>query len=214
MKRQAVIFGITLLLLFGGSLLQEARASERADSVADSLRERGVSPLLVSGLISMIPVFELRGGIPVGIALFRLNPLQVYLVCIVFNILPVLPVLLLLNPIMKLLANVRFFSGIFRFLETRVSRRKKLIEKYKELGLLLFVAIPLPITGAWTGSLIAAVMRLPIPGSLLYIALGVLSAGIIVTLLTLLGVYGIIGASVIILTAIILYIIKMKKALC
>ncbi len=213
MEKLMTICGIVFLLLFACSLFQETQASERANSFADSLREGGVSPLLVSGLISMIPIFELRGGIPVGIALFGLKPLSVYLVCVVFNIIPVLPILFLLNPVMKLLANIRLFSGMFKFLEARVSRRRQLIEKYKELGLLLFVAIPLPVTGAWTGSLVAAVMRLPVFPSLLFIAIGVLSAGIIVTLLTLLGVYGIIGASVLILTAVILYILKMKKAL-
>ncbi len=211
-KKNVLILVIVFLLLFVGLLFQEAYASERANSFAESLRERGVSPLLVSGLISMIPVFELRGGIPVGIALFRLSPLSVYLVCILFNLIPVLPILLFLNPVMRLLLNRRLFPRLFGFLETRVKKRKQLIDRYKEFGLFLFVAVPLPITGAWTGSLVAAAMRLPVMPSFFFILLGVLSAGVIVTLLTLLGIYGLIGASVIIIASIVLYILKMKKA--
>jgi len=211
MRKRAAIFGI-LFILFGLLLVPETNASDRANSFADGLSEKGVSPLLVSGLISMIPVFELRGGIPVGIALFGLNPIPVYFVCVVFNLIPVLPILLLLNPLMKFLSKTPLFSGLFRFLSIRVKKRKQIIERYEELGLLLFVAVPLPVTGAWTGSLVAAVMQLPVLVSFLFIAAGVMIAGIVVTLLTLLGTYGIIGASVIILTAIIVYLLKMKKS--
>ncbi len=213
MKRKAAVYGILFILLFGLMLISEADASERVNGFADVLREKGVSPVLVSGLISMIPIFELRGGIPVGIALFRLNPIPVYAVCVVFNLIPVLPILLLLNPLMKLLAKVPLFSGFFGFLSARAGRKMQLIEKYEELGLLLFVAVPLPVTGAWTGSLVAAIMQLPVLTSFLFIALGIMTAGVVVTLLTLLGVYGIIGAAGIILAAAVLYILKMKKSL-
>jgi len=200
MRKRAAIFGI-LFILFGLLLVPETNASDRANSFADGLSEKGVSPLLVSGLISMIPVFELRGGIPVGIALFGLNPIPVYFVCVVFNLIPVLPILLLLNPLMKFLSKTPLFSGLFRFLSIRVKKRKQIIERYED-----------PVTGAWTGSLVAAVMQLPVLVSFLFIAAGVMIAGIVVTLLTLLGTYGIIGASVIILTAIIVYLLKMKKS--
>jgi uncharacterized membrane protein len=207
-----MLWGLVCLVLFVSVLPHEAPASERALRFAETLQQRGISPLFVSGLISMIPVFELRGGIPVGIALFDLNPVRVYLVCVLFNLIPVLPILFFLNPIMKLLVHRGLFPRFFRFLEARVSKRKKLIDTYKEFGLFLFVAVPLPITGAWTGSLLAAIMRLSILPSFLFIGLGVLGAGVIVTILTMLGVYGLVGASLILLAAITLYIFRMKKA--
>lgn len=155
-------------------------------SAAHTLEERGVSPLLISGLISTVPIFELRGGIPVGIALLKLNPLLVYPVAVCFNLIPVLPVLLLLNPIRRLLENRPLFRGFFRWLDRRAGKNKKLVQKYQEVGLMLFVALPLPVTGAWTGSLLSVVMGLRPLKSFFFIACGVGIAGVIVTLLTML----------------------------
>jgi uncharacterized membrane protein len=155
-------------------------------SAAHTLEERGVSPLLISGLISTVPIFELRGGIPVGIALLKLNPLLVYPVAVCFNLIPVFPVLLLLNPIRRLLENRPLFRGFFRWLDRRAGKNKKLVQKYQEVGLMLFVALPLPVTGAWTGSLLSVVMGLRPLKSFFFIACGVGIAGVIVTLLTML----------------------------
>jgi uncharacterized membrane protein len=199
-----------VLLITSPTLLLAARD---AGSVADSLRERGIPPLLVAGLISMIPIFELRGGIPVGIALFKLHPVTVYFTCVVFNLIPVLPILLLLNPLRRLLSRVPPFRGLFRYLERKAAKNKRLIERYEEIGLTLFVAIPLPVTGAWTGSIIAEVMGLKVMKSFLSITLGVALAGIIVTMLTLLRIYGLVGALAILLTFLIVYIIRARRDL-
>ena len=86
------------------------------------------------------------------------------------------------------------------------------MERYEELGLLLFVAVPLPITGAWTGSLIAVIMGLKTAKSFLFICLGVIAAGIIVTMLTMLGVLGIVLASVLLITSIVIYVAKLVGA--
>jgi len=161
----------------------------------------------------MIPIFELRGGIPVGIALFKLHPVTVYFTCVVFNLIPVLPILLLLNPLRRLLSRVPPFRGLFRYLERKAARNKRLIERYEEIGLTLFVAIPLPVTGAWTGSIIAEVMGLKVMKSFLSITLGVALAGIIVTMLTLLRIYGLVGALAILLTFLIVYIIRAHRDL-
>jgi uncharacterized membrane protein len=110
----------------------------------------------------------------------------------------VIPILLFLNPIKRLLEDVPVFRGFFNFLTSKAERNKRVVEKYEEFGLMLFVAIPLPVTGAWTGSLIAVVMGLKVMKSFLFISLGVIIAGIIVTLLTILGTTGIVLAGVII----------------
>ena len=207
----ALVFALFAVLLIASPTL--LLAARDAGSVADSLRERGIPPLLVTGLISMIPIFELRGGIPVGIALFKLHPVTVYFTCVVFNLIPVLPILLLLNPLRRLLSRVPPFRGLFRYLERKAARNKRLIERYEEIGLTLFVAIPLPVTGAWTGSIIAEVMGLKVMKSFLSITLGVALAGIIVTMLTLLRIYGLVGALAILLTFLIVYIIRAHRDL-
>lgn len=207
----ALVFALFVVLLITSPTL--LLAAWDAGSVADSLRERGIPPLLVAGLISMIPIFELRGGIPVGIALFKLHPVTVYFTCVVFNLIPVLPILLLLNPLRRLLSRVPPFRGLFRYLERKAAKNKRLIERYEEIGLTLFVAIPLPVTGAWTGSIIAEVMGLKVMKSFLSITLGVALAGIIVTMLTLLRIYGLVGALAILLTFLIVYIIRARRDL-
>jgi uncharacterized membrane protein len=193
-----------MLLLFS----VPAYSSERADDYARSMRERGISPLIITGLISMLPIFELRGGIPVGIAVLHQNPFLVYPVAVFFNLIPVFPLLLFLNPIKRALERLPFFKRMFSFLTKKVERNKRLVERYEELGLLLFVAVPLPITGAWTGSLIAVVMGLKSVKSFLFISLGVIAAGIIVTMLTMLGVLGIVLACVLLFSSIVVYISK------
>jgi len=188
-------------------------ASRDAGAVADSLRERGIPPLLITGLISMIPIFELRGGIPVGIALFKLHPVAVYFTCLLFNLIPVFPILLLLNPLRRLLSRVPPFRGLFRFLDKKAASNRRLIERYEEIGLTLFVGIPLPVTGAWTGSIVAEIMGLRVIKSFLFIALGVALAGIIVTLLTLLRIWGLVGAVAILLTFLIVYVVRARRDL-
>lgn len=190
-----------------------AVAESRAMRAVSFLQERGIPPLLATGLISTLPVFELRGGIPVGIALLDLNPPAVYAACVLFNMVPVLPVILLLRPFRRWLGRVGPFGGLFRFLDRRVERRRELIERYEELGLILFVGIPLPVTGAWTGSILAALLGLRPASSVLFIFLGVLLAGLVVTLLTLLRVYGLIAAGVLLGGFGAVYLAKMRADL-
>lgn len=191
-----------IFILFMAVLIPAAApaetAGDRAADTAHALKEKGLSPLLVTGFVSMVPVFELRGGIPVGIAVLKQNPIFVYIIAVIFNLIPVIPILLLLNPIKKLFENVPVFRGFFKFLTSKAEKNKKIVEKYEEFGLMLFVAIPLPVTGAWTGSLIAVVMGLKVMKSFLFISLGVIIAGVIVTLLTILGTTGIVLAALII----------------
>lgn len=139
---------------------------------------------------SMLPVIELRGAIPMAFAL-GLPWWQAYLISVLGNLLPVPFILLLINLVIKWMASskVTFFNKIANFLLKKVEKNRERIEKYSFWGLFLFVAIPLPMTGAWTGSLVAAVVGVKPLKAFLSALLGVLLAGVIVTLI----VYGGIG---------------------
>jgi len=200
---------ITGVLLLSSPITLDAGGVENAGEFARKLHDRGIHPLLITGFISTIPIFELRAGIPIGIALFKLNPLAVFWVCIIFNIIPVLPVLLLLNPARRLLERLKPLKKLLDFFTKKALKNRELIEKYEEFGLAFFVGIPLPITGAWTGSLIAAILKLSVRKSFLFISLGVFLAGIIVTLISLLGKFGIITAAVILILYGIFYLRKL-----
>jgi len=202
------ILCVVLFLL----LVHPAFGSEQAVDTARTLRDRGIAPLMVTGIISMVPIFELRGGIPIGIAVFKKNPLLVYLIAVVFNIIPVLPILLFLNPLRRLVENFPVFRGLFRFLSLRAEKNRALVERYEEFGLMLFVAVPLPVTGAWTGSLVAVLMGLKIGKSLLFISGGVLVAGVIVTLLSVLGRLGIMIAAALLLTFTAVYVVNILRS--
>ena len=145
---------------------------------------------LCTFLCSMLPVIELRGSIPMAFA-FGLPWWQAYLISVLGNLLPVPFILLLINGIIKWMASskVEFFNKIATFLLERVEKKREKIEKYSFWGLCLFIAIPLPVTGAWTGSLVAAVIGMKPWRALLSAILGVLIAGAVVTLI----VYGGIG---------------------
>ena len=116
---------------------------------------------------------------------------QAYLISVLGNLLPVPFILLLINLVIKWMSSskVTFFNKIANFLLKKVEKNRERIEKYSFWGLFLFVAIPLPMTGAWTGSLVAAVVGVKPLKAFLSALLGVLLAGVIVTLI----VYGGIG---------------------
>ena len=132
--------------------------------------------LSVFGL-AMIPVFELRGAIPVGVAA-GLPFWMVFLTALLGNLLPV-PFLILFTR--RVFEWLRTKSAL---LERKAAAKEELLKKYELLGLCILVAIPLPGTGAWTGSLVAAVFDIRLKHAFPAIALGVLIAGIIVSVVT------------------------------
>jgi len=152
--------------------------------------ERVFSPIVTVFFISMLPIFELRGAIPIGINYFHLDPIIVYIVSVTGNIVPIFFVLLFFDGITILFSKIPLLSRILDSLFVRTRSRTKLIEKYKELALIFFVAIPLPVTGAWTGSLAAYLLKLKFWKSIFCILIGVLIAGVIVSLLSLMGKVG------------------------
>ena len=134
---------------------------------------------------SMIPIIELRGAIPMGAA-FSLPWWQTYLISVVGNMIPVPFILLFIKKIIRWMSNskVKFFNKTAGFLMRKVEKNRERIEKYSFFGVCLFVAIPLPATGAWTGSLVAAMIDMKFWKAVLSAFIGVLAAGVIMTLIS------------------------------
>lgn len=145
------------------------------------------SPELAILLIAMLPIAELRAAIPVGILSFDLPIWSAFIWSVIGNIIPAILLLLFLEPVSNwLIKNSRLFEKFFTWVFNRTRRRfSEKSEKYgKFVTLVLFVAIPLPITGAWTGSAAAFLFGIPFKRSILAVVIGVLMAGVIVTLAT------------------------------
>jgi len=181
------------------------------EAIIQKLESIGISPELTVFLIALLPVVELRGAIPVGINLYHLAWYKASLLALIGNILPVPFLLLFLGEAAKFLSKIPLFRRFFDWLFTRTRKKSKRIEEYKFLGLMVFVAIPLPGTGAWTGSVAAFLLGMDFGRSLMAIALGVLLAGILVTGLSLLGPWGGVIAFIFLTIIIISQMAKKKR---
>lgn len=137
------------------------------------------TPYLVVFIISMIPILELRGGILAASSMLCLDPIKSFIVCFIGNIIPIPFILWFITPIFDRLKKTKLMSRIVIKLEEKANKKKDKIERLKYIGLFLFVGIPLPGTGAWTGSLIASLLDMDKKKSLLAAILGVTLAGII-----------------------------------
>ena len=139
---------------------------------------------IFTALVSMLPVVELRGGIPFGVAA-GLSPVKAFAAAFIGNMLPVPFLILFTRRVFVLLKDyVPLFRGAIAYLERKAERNKHLVLKYQSFGLFLLVAVPLPGTGAWTGSLVAAVMDMRLSKAIPAITCGVLAAGVIITFIT------------------------------
>ena len=140
--------------------------------------------ILSTLFISMVPVIELRGAIPVAVAQ-GMNPWEAMVIAIIGNMIPVPFIILFIRKIFKWMRKVSLrLDALVNRLEARADSKADRVRKYEKLGLYLFVAIPAPGTGAWTGALIAAMLDIRMRTALPTIFLGVCTAGLIVTLLT------------------------------
>ena len=157
-------------------------------------------------LIAASPIAELRAAIPLAILTFDFPWYHALLLAIIGNLLPVPFILLFLEAATRLLSRVPLFKKWLNWLFERTRKRGKIIQRYKRIGLVLFVAIPLPVTGAWTGSLAAVLFGVSFKHAFLSILAGVIIAGIIVTCLTLLGWVGAVIAGVSICILVIFYL--------
>ena len=140
--------------------------------------------ILSTLFISMVPVIELRGAIPIAVAQ-GMNPWEAMVIAIIGNMIPVPFIILFIRKIFKWMRKVSpRLDALVNRLEARADSKADRVRKYEKLGLYLFVAIPAPGTGAWTGALIAAMLDIRMRTALPTIFLGVCTAGLIVTLLT------------------------------
>jgi uncharacterized membrane protein len=146
-------------------------------------------------LISAAPIVELRLAIPIAINEYNIAWYYAFPICVAGNLLPVPFILLFLGPISDLMSRISIFDTLIQWVFKYTRRRGGLVEKYGPLGLILLVAIPLPVTGAWTGSLVAFLLGIDFKSAFYCIFVGVIIAGIIVTILSLLGWTGAIIAS-------------------
>ena len=138
--------------------------------------------------ISMVPVIELRGAIPFGCAT-GLPWYTNFLLCIVGNLLPVPFILFLIEWALGIMKKIKYVDRFAYWLEEKAEKNKEKITKYATFGLLLFVGIPLPGTGAWTGALVASMLHMKKSRAMISIIGGVLLAGALVTLIS----YGVLG---------------------
>lgn len=134
-------------------------------------------------LLSMVPVIELRGAIPVGVA-GGLHPLISMLIAVIGNLVPIPFLIVFTRRIFDWLKTKKRFKSLVEKLESRAQKKSEVVMKYAWWGLCILVAIPLPGTGAWTGALVAIILNMNLRKSMPAIATGVLIAGIVVTLLT------------------------------
>ena len=137
--------------------------------------------LIVFG-VSMVPLIELRGAVPIGTGM-DLPWLPTLIISIIGNCLPIPIILLFVKAVLKWMrgCSIKFFSKVSNWVYQKAEKNRPKIEKYAIFGLYVFVAIPLPGTGAWTGALVAALFDMPKWKAIVSICLGVISAGIIMT---------------------------------
>lgn len=150
--------------------------------------ETAFGKLVMTFGTAMVPVVELRGAIPMGVAA-GLPPAVACSVAVLGNLLPVPLIMLLARRAADFLRGTAFFGPKIDWLERRAHLKGRLVRKYRLPGLLLLVAVPLPGTGAWTGALVATLLDIRLRHAFPAIAAGVVIAGILITLLTV-GVAG------------------------
>ena len=134
-------------------------------------------------IISLLPILELRGGL-LAASLLGLNPLPSYIITMIGNLIPIPFILWFITKILDWMRGTKHLSKFANWLDKKVDKHKSSIEKYGFFGLILFVGVPLPGTGAWTGSLIASVLGMDKKKSFIAITIGVVMASIIMMLIS------------------------------
>ncbi len=139
--------------------------------------------------VSVIPFIELRGAIPFGIGILGMPWYKVFLISFLSNCLPIPFLVLLTRKIFKALKKISWLKNFVEKIEARMMKKSKQVTKYKVIGLFLFVAVPLPGTGAYSGSVIAALLDMRLKKAIPSIVAGVFVAGVLITLITVFGVH-------------------------
>lgn len=142
-----------------------------------------VSKEVIVFIISMTPILELRGGL-IAASAFGIEMWKAIAICVIGNIIPVPFILLLITPIFNWLKRKEMFRPFVEKMENRAMGKKDSIEKYEFWGLMLFVGIPLPGTGAWTGALIASMLGMKLKKAFPAIVAGICLATVIMTVIS------------------------------
>jgi uncharacterized membrane protein len=138
-------------------------------------------------IVGILPITELRGAIP--LALYWGMPLaKAFWLSVLGNIIPIAPALFLLEPVSERLRRFKIWARFFDWLFERTRKKADTIQKYEALGLAIFVAIPLPMTGAWSGVVAASLFKIKFRYAFIAITAGVIGAGLIVSSLCILGI--------------------------
>jgi len=166
-------------------------------------------------ILSIFPITELRASIPLAITL-GMDPLRAFVLAVIGNLIPIIPILLFLEPLEKLISKFTSFGVDFQNFLLKTRTKGELIKKYGTLGLIFFVSVPLPGTGAWTGAILAWVLGVSCTRAFLAISIGVMVAGGIMTLtslglLKMASLYGLECFVLILVVLILIYKIYRKK---
>ncbi len=148
---------------------------------------KGLPHEFIVMIVGALPVSELRGAIPLGLYL-GMPILKVFFWAVLGNMIFVPPALFLFEPVSSYLRKFKFWSRFFEWLFERTKKNSDAVQKYEALGLVIFVAIPLPMTGAWSGVIAASLFKIKFRYALPAIFLGVIISGIIVSFLSSIGI--------------------------
>ena len=139
--------------------------------------------ILITFLLAAVPLIEQRGAIPYGVLSGGLTPLVAFAVALVGSLLPVPFILLLFNKIYAFLLRYKFFSKIVKLIDKKIDKNRAVFEKRQEIALIIFIAIPLPTTGLWTGSAIASFLKFDFKKSIICSVIGGTISAALITLL-------------------------------
>ncbi|MBD8069321.1 small multi-drug export protein [Bacillus sp. PS06] len=129
-----------------------------------------------------MPILELRGGLPLAYLYYEFDLVYSAVISVIGNILPVIPLLLLFRPISSLLMRFQWYKKMYDWLYNRTMNKSGNVQKYGALGLILFTAVPLPTTGAWSACVAASIFAIPFRYAFLSISIGIIVAAILVSL--------------------------------
>ena len=135
-------------------------------------------------LVAMLPLTELRGAIPIGIAM-DLNPIAVYIASVIGSTIVSIPLILTFRHILNFFRNIDMFLPLVKKVDSKIETGMKRLKSISILGIILFVGIPLPTTGTWTAAAIASILKIRIKTSLLGVLIGNMMSGIIISLISL-----------------------------
>ncbi|MCK4339907.1 MAG: small multi-drug export protein [Candidatus Cloacimonetes bacterium] len=204
---------IILIILPNILFCEIEKGQEKQAKISEYLENKNFSKEVIIVALATLPIFELRLAIPFAINHpdYKMSWHKSFLLAIIGNFLPIPFILLILKYGVELLIRIPVLKKFFDWLFARTRKKGAVIQKYEELGLILFVMIPLPITGAWTGSVAAYLFGIKFVPSLICILIGICLAGVIVTILSLFGIWGAIIASTVLIVLFVIWIINNIK---